>query len=111
MMPPNTKPSAGEKFGIIILLTYATAQAVQITNPKANNPIGRLFRQKSCQEVFHAAEYNKGGRKINGIVHRYFAGSRAGAVWLRVASISAASFTLIRQRTSKRTWVSLRVVK
>ncbi|WP_315819178.1 hypothetical protein [Paraflavitalea speifideaquila] len=41
----------------------AIAVAVKITNPNARKPMGRLKRQKSFQEVFQAAEYNKGVEK------------------------------------------------
>lgn len=34
------------------------------TNPKANREIGLFHFQKSFQEVYHAASYNNGGRKI-----------------------------------------------
>jgi hypothetical protein len=63
-MPPNKKPMASVNPGIIACAVNAMAADVKITRPIDNNPIGLLLAQKSFQDVFHAAEYNKGGRKM-----------------------------------------------
>jgi hypothetical protein len=42
----------------------AIAVEVKITRPIDKSPIALLLAQKFFQEVFQAAAYNKGGRKI-----------------------------------------------
>src|SRR5687767_3109757 len=64
MIPPKRKPNAKEKSGMMALDTMATPAEVKITSPKDNRPIGRRIFQKSFQEVFHAAAYKRGGKKI-----------------------------------------------
>jgi hypothetical protein len=64
MIPPSKKPYASGKLGIIACDKYATAVEVNMTRPIDNNPIGLRFFQKSFHEVFQAAAYNNGGRKI-----------------------------------------------
>lgn len=49
---------------MIALDTNATAAEVKITSPKASRLIGRFIFQKSLQEVFQAAAYSNGGKKI-----------------------------------------------
>ena len=44
--------------------TKATTTEVKITNPNERRLIGLFIAQKSFQDVFQAAAYNKGGRKI-----------------------------------------------
>ena len=50
------------------LAVNAMAVAVNITNPKANMDIGLFNCQKFLHEVFHAAAYNNGGRKIRNTI-------------------------------------------
>src|SRR6266404_8692583 len=64
MMPPNKKPNASVKPGMIACETNATTADVMMTRPNANKIIGRFHFQKSIHDVFQAAAYNKGGRKI-----------------------------------------------
>src|SRR5450432_2929445 len=64
IIPPNKKPSASEKSGIIECAVKATAAEVKITRPNASISMGLLYCQKSFQDVFQAAAYNNGGRKI-----------------------------------------------
>src|ERR1044071_3636228 len=64
IIPPNKNPRASEKSGMIALERNATAAEVKITNPKARREIGCFHFQNSCHEVFHAAAYNNGGRKM-----------------------------------------------
>ena len=44
--------------------TKATEAEVKITSPKASKEIGRFHFQKSFHDVFQAAAYSSGGRKI-----------------------------------------------
>src|SRR5687768_9245202 len=64
IIPPSRKPAANEKSGINKLEIQATVAEVKITSPNPNRLMGRFNRQKSFQEVFQAAAYNSGGRKI-----------------------------------------------
>src|ERR1700760_2853589 len=63
MMPPSKKPSSSGKSGISQCEIYATAAAVSSTSPNASSVIGLRMPQNSCHDVFHADEYNNGGRK------------------------------------------------
>ena len=67
MIPPNKKPKANVNPGIKELETKAMMQEVKMTSPKPSRAMGRLHFQKSLQEVYHAASYSKGGRKIRNI--------------------------------------------
>ena len=67
-IPPSTKPIANVNPGIIDDVRNATASEVIITNPKASKLIGRFHFQKSCHEVYHAASYSSGGKKIKKII-------------------------------------------
>lgn len=64
MIAPSKNPCASEKFGITAWAMNAMPVEVNITNPKDNRLIGRLNFQNSFQEVFQAAAYKSGGRKI-----------------------------------------------
>src|ERR1700756_3693997 len=64
IIAPSRKPRGKEKPGITACAVKATAVAVNITKPNASIKMGRRNFQKSFQEVFQAAAYNKGGRKI-----------------------------------------------
>jgi hypothetical protein len=64
MMAPSTNDSAQSKPGITRCATQATAQVVKITHPIANKVIGRFAALKSGHDVFQAAEYKTGGRKM-----------------------------------------------
>src|SRR5688500_14351578 len=64
IIPPSRKPAASEKSGISKLEIQDTAAEVKITSPNPIRLIGLFNRQKSFQEVFQAAAYNKGGRNI-----------------------------------------------
>ena len=44
------------------------AVEVNITNPIDSKPIARLLAQKFFHEVFHAAAYSRGGRKIRNTI-------------------------------------------
>jgi hypothetical protein len=66
-IPPTRKPIARVKPGIIEEVIKATAKEVIITNPNANRLIGLRHFQKSFQEVYQAASYNNGGKKIKNI--------------------------------------------
>jgi len=67
-MPPNKKPSAREKPGIIKLEPNATEIAVRKTTPNAKLPIIRRQRHNSFHDIDQAASYNNGGRKIIKII-------------------------------------------
>jgi hypothetical protein len=56
IIPPNKKPYAMGKSGMMRFETSATVAEVKITSPNASRLIGRLFLQKSLQDVFQAAE-------------------------------------------------------
>src|SRR5664279_6404632 len=58
IIPPNKKPNASEKSGIIECAVKATAAEVKITRPNASIKMGLLYCQKSFHDVFHAAAYN-----------------------------------------------------
>jgi hypothetical protein len=64
IIPPRRNPKAREKPGIMAFDTSATAAEVKITNPNASRLIGLFHFQNSCHEVFHAAAYRRGGRKM-----------------------------------------------
>jgi hypothetical protein len=64
MIPPSKNPYASGKPGMIACETIATSADVKMTKPNASRLIGLLIFQKSFHDVFHAAAYNKGGRKI-----------------------------------------------
>src|SRR5690349_20219434 len=68
MMAPSTKASAQPSPGINISATHATAHVVKITQPIASSVMGRLAVLKSAHEVFHAAAYRIGGRKIRNTI-------------------------------------------
>lgn len=64
IIPPNKKPNAQVKPGIRLLEISATILEVKITIGKAKLLITLRHFQKSFHEVFHAASYNNGGKKI-----------------------------------------------
>jgi len=57
-----------EKSGMMALETMATKKEVKITSPNDNRLIGRFIFQNSCHDVFHAAAYKIGGRKIRNTI-------------------------------------------
>src|SRR5690349_25122955 len=64
IIAPRTKASGHPTAGMNAWATQATAQVVKMTHPVASNVMGLLARLKSGHDVFHAAAYRTGGRKI-----------------------------------------------
>jgi hypothetical protein len=67
-MPPSKKPSASVNPGMTELATQATTSEVTITIRKAKLPIMRRQRHNSFQDVYQAASYRSGGRKMTKII-------------------------------------------
>src|SRR5687768_11709748 len=63
-MAPKRKLSGQLMFGINVWAATPTNKVVNSTKPNAASEIGLMLALNCCQLVFHAAAYNKGGRKI-----------------------------------------------
>src|SRR5882762_6999868 len=66
-IPPNRKPSASVKPGMIAYDAKATTQEVRITMGNAKLMMTRFHLQNSFHEICQAASYSRGGRKIKKI--------------------------------------------